>query len=227
MSEGESGHAGPRRRLARWLAWICNRERIAVIFAGGLFLIAYLQWRTLEKTDLTLKAEQRPWVQSDVPAKRGLSWAGTEISGLMTFRLINSGHSPALNVRAFSNTLLVWDDERARKVQDLLCDAFHSGLDEWGVTLFPNNRPYEQFVTIDVLADEIEKFKANPPPFPRPIVVGCVTYFYYADHSPHDTGFMYLIRPNPAQLPFVLPKPGEVIPPEKYDLVPYGTSRVN
>jgi hypothetical protein len=62
-----------------------------------------------------MKAEQRPWLQVDVQAKRGLSWAGTEIGGLMTFRLINNGHSPALNVRGFSNTLLVWDDERAQK----------------------------------------------------------------------------------------------------------------
>jgi hypothetical protein len=232
MSEGEAPHSKPRWRLAfawvgRRLAWIADRERVTIIFAGGLLLVAYLQWRTLEKTDLTLKAEQRPWIQFDVPAKAGLSWAGTEISGLMTFRLINTGHSPALNVRAFSNTLLVWDDERARKLQDLLCEAFHSGTEEgYGATIFPNNSPYERFVTIDIMADEIERFKTNPPTFLGPLVVGCVTYFYNADHSVHDTGFMYMIRLKPPRR-FVLPKPGEVIPPEKYDLVPWGSTRIN
>jgi hypothetical protein len=210
MSEGKR----PRWRQAfAWLgsglAWIANRERITVIFAGGLLLVAYLQWRTLEKTDLTMKAEQRPWIQFDVPARSGLSWAGNENSGLMTFRLINSGHSPALNVRAFSNTLLVWDDECARKVQDMLCEAFHSGGEEgYGDTIFPNNSPRERYVTIDIMADEIEKFKANPPSiltFRGPIVVGCVTYFYNADHSVHDTGFMYLIRQKP---PKPLPSQG-------------------
>jgi hypothetical protein len=76
------------------------------------------------------------------------------------------------------------------------------------------------------MADEIERFKTNPPTFPAPLVVGCVTYFYNADHSVHDTGFMYLIRMKPPQR-FALPKPGEVIPPEKYELVPWGTSRIN
>lgn len=197
-------------------------------FTALLVVVGWLQWRTLEKTDLTLKAEQRPWIQFDVSEKSGLAWAGTEISGVITFRLINSGHSPALNVRAFSNTLLVWDDDRARKVQDGLCDAFHGGSEQgYGVTIFPNNSPYPQFVTIDMLQPEIDQFKASPPAFARPIVVGCVTYFYSADHSIHDTRFMYLIRPRPAQLPFVLPQPKEVIPPDKYDLVPWGSSRIN
>ena len=146
MSEDKAPHSSrPRwQRPFAWvgsgLGWIANRERITVVFAGGLLLVAYLQWRTSEKTDLTMKAEQRPWIQFDVPAKRGLSWAGNEISGLMTFRLVNSGHSPALNVRAFSNTLLVWDDKRARKVQDTLCEGFEEG---YGATIFPNNSPYE------------------------------------------------------------------------------------
>src|SRR5580700_9995336 len=124
-------------RFGRCWAWATDRERVAIIFAGALVLIGYLQWRTLEKTDLTLKAEQRPWVQFDVPEKSALAWAGPEVSGLMTFHLINSGHSPALNVRAFSNTLLVWDDDRTRNLQNRLCDAFHTGSEQgYGITVF-------------------------------------------------------------------------------------------
>jgi hypothetical protein len=52
-------------RLDQWL--LC-------IFTGLLILVGYLQWRTLDKTDATLKAEQRPWMQFDVPTKK--PWAG-------------------------------------------------------------------------------------------------------------------------------------------------------
>ena len=122
----------------------------------------------------------------------------------------------------------MWEEERARKVQDTLCDAFHGGSGEgYGATIFPNNSPYEYATTIDIMPDEIATFKAKPPTFPRPLIVGCFSYFYNADHSVHDTGFMYLIRPIPAQLPFALPEQGEVIPTEKYDLVPWGSSRIN
>jgi hypothetical protein len=206
-------------RLVQWL--LC-------IFTGLLIVVGYLQWRTLDKTDATLKAEQRPWIQFDVPTKSALGWGGTELSGLMVFHLLNTGHSPALNVRGFSNTLLVWDDDLIRKVQNDLCNSFNRAQEEgYGSAVFPGAAPTEHFMTIDILKPEIDKFKSTPPQFPRPIVVGCFSYFYGADHSAHNTGFMYLIRPRPAQLPFVLPKEHEIISEDKYDLVPFGSSRID
>ena len=140
----------------------------------------------------------------------------------MTFHLLNAGHSPALNVRGFSNTLLVWDDDLIRKIQNHLCNSLNRAQEEgYGSAIFLGVAATEHIMTIDVLNPEIDKFKSSPPKFPRPIVVGCFSYFYGADHSAHNTGFMYLIRPRLAQLPFVLPKEHELISEDKYDIVPY------
>lgn len=97
----------------------------------------------------------------------------------------------------------------------------------YGLAIFPNNTPYKQFMEFYIQKDQIDKFTATPPIFARPVVVGCFSYFFGADHSAHDTGFMYLIRPKVPTSPFVLPEKDKTMGPEDYDLVPWGSSRIN
>lgn len=205
-------------------------------FTAVLVIVAWLQWNTLEKTDQTFKAAQRPWLEFSVQIMGGWAWAQDELTMFVKFGLRNTGHSPALNVRGFNKTFLVWDDDLVRKTQEQLCDEFdnpppytHPGSankeEGYGYTIFPDNPPLDHFMIFEIPKTEIDKFKAKPPVFPRPIAVGCFSYFYGADHSAHDTGFMYLVRPRPASQPFMLPtKP---IPPNKLDLIPWGSSRIN
>ena len=215
---------------AFWERWKGDRviQILLAAFTFGIVIVGYLQWRTLAKTDATLKAAQRPWIEFDVPQTEALGWIGTEFGALAHFGLKNSGHSPALNVRGVSKTLLVWANLDVHKIQDELCAEFNQAKEDgYGETVFPNNPPLEHSMLFEILPPEIARFKATAPKFPRPLVIGCFSYFFYADHSVHNTGFMYMIRPRPPQLPFALPKEGETIPPDKFDLIPYGSSQIN
>ena len=232
--------------LSPWLALVCliiwdttdkqmRFKEPIVLFTAMLALgtialavVALLQWATLEKTDATLKEAQRPWVEFNPVIDGDLSWAGEEVAMLAHLDLKNSGHSPALNVRVVSKTLLIWDEDTARKLQAQICDVLNQAKEEgYGLTIFPNNT-VAKIMPIEILKAEIAKFKAHPPVFPRPMVVGCISYLYGADHSTHNTGFLYLIRPRPAQLPFVLPQDNDhPIAADKLDLISWGSSRVN
>ena len=55
----------------RWKDRFGNADRVTQIilaaFTLGLVIVGFLQWRTLDKTDATLKATQRPWIEFDIP----------------------------------------------------------------------------------------------------------------------------------------------------------------
>jgi hypothetical protein len=198
------------------------------IFAFLLVVVGYLQWATLDKSDQTLKAAQRPWIEFEVPRTGAFAWGGSEFFGPATFSLTNSGHSPALNVRGFSKTLLLWDEETARETQRRICDTFDRAKEKelgYGHTVFPN-RSVEHVMLFEMLPDEIARFRVTPPGFPRPLVVGCFSYFYGADHSAHHTGFIYMIRPIPASEPFAFPKVDKELSPSEYELIPYLSSSI-
>jgi len=213
--------------------WRSKLKNPIVLFTALLVVVGVLQcvvlvfqWRTFEKSDETLKAQQRPWIELNPVIDGDLGWSGDELTLPVHFDLKNSGHSPALNARQFSKTLLVWDDNLARKIEEQICEEFNKANEEgYGITIFPNAPPIRNPTTFEITKEEISKFKANPPTFPRPLVVGCASYFSSVDHSVHNTGFMYLIRPRPAQLPFELPK--KPIPANSLDLIPWGSSRIN
>jgi hypothetical protein len=82
---------------------------------------------------------------------------------------------------------------------------------------------------MEVSNSEVESYKARKERgFHRPMIVGCVVYLYHADQTFHDTGFMYLLRPVPARMPFELPDK-KAIPANNFQLVPWvlGSGRIN
>jgi len=197
-----------------------------VWFTLALVIVGILQWLTLEKTDETFKAQQRPWIQFDVVMDSGLAWTGTELSMLVHLEFKNTGMSPALNVRQTHRTLLFWDDASARQIQEEFCDVLDSSKQDFGDSVFPKSSPRPLPTLFEIEKEEITRFKATPPAFLRPLVIGCVSYISSVDRSIHNTGFMYLIRPRPGQLPFVIPK--DSAPPDtNFDLVSWGVSRVD
>ena len=76
---------------------------------------------------------------------------GTEFGTAARFGLKNSGHSPALNVRGFSKTLLVWENVDVHQIQDELCAEFNQAKEEgYGRTIFPNNPPVEHIMLFEI-----------------------------------------------------------------------------
>jgi hypothetical protein len=193
-------------------------------FTLALVIVGVLQWRILVKTDETYQAQQRPWIQFNVVTDGPLAWAGTEVGMLSHLELKNTGSSPALNVRHASKTFLVWDDASARQFQDQLCDTLDSAVKNFGATVFPNSSPPPLVAPFEIVKEEIARFKATPPAFSRPLVVGCISYVSSVDGSVHNTGYMLMMRPRPAQQAFELPKDST---PVAIDLVPWGASRVD
>lgn len=73
-----------------------------------LVIVGSLQWLTLEKTDETLKAQQRAWIEPGVPLIRGPFDEKSPIHLLIRYR--NIGKEPAINaVIALDEPLLVVD----------------------------------------------------------------------------------------------------------------------
>ena len=57
---------------------VLDFEALLVLFTFALVIVGVLQWQTLRKTDGTLKARTRPWV--DIDAKLSIEAAGTRCS---------------------------------------------------------------------------------------------------------------------------------------------------
>ena len=243
MAHGKRTEEKHRTRVARLLAAKATLGRrlqamtdtpdrifqaLLVLFTLSLVVVGALQWRTLSRTDETLRAAQRPWVNFDSKIESPLRYMGEEIGMLVILSLRNGGHSPALNVRVIQKTLLVYDDEQARQIQHELCNhTFESDQEGWGSTIFPDSPPVLEPELVEISKEEIGKYIATGGPghFTRPLIIGCIVYVSSVDASPHHTGFMYLIRPIPAQKNFELPK--EPVPPSELELVPYGSGLVN
>src|SRR5438874_13232433 len=67
-------------------------QGLLVLFTLGLVAVSALQWSTLEKTDETLKAAQRAWIEFAVPTIGDLVWRGDQLIMQVQFGLKNSGH---------------------------------------------------------------------------------------------------------------------------------------
>jgi len=205
-------------------SWSRGLKDPLVWFTFALVIVGILQWRILVKTDETYQAQQRPWIQFNVVPDGPLAWAGTEVGMLAHLEVKNTGSSPALNVRQASKTFLVWDDASARQFQNQLCDTLDNSAKDFGATIFPNSSSPPLVAPFEILKEEIARFKATPPALSRPLVVGCISYVSSVDRSAHNTGYMLIMRPRPAQQAFELPKEAATV---TVDLVPWGASRID
>jgi len=92
-----------RRKLADPIVGL---TAVLVLLTGVMALVAYLQWRTLEKTDDTTWATNRPWLQ--ITSKLSGPVVVTSFDGStpiinipVTFSLKNFGKIPASDIRLF------------------------------------------------------------------------------------------------------------------------------
>jgi hypothetical protein len=188
-------------RLAEPIVIFTGMLVVATLFLVG---IGWLQWRTLGKTDQTLKAAQRPWISIGVPQPVS-DFQYTDTGAIVTieYYLTNSGNSPALNVEMDGEMPLVQSYMGIYKRQDAICDRLRTrliGNRGDGFTIFPHDPALPQRVQYSVGKEALDAaLKAGQFPVPAvmPMIIGCVRYVFYADVSQHDTGFIYVIQHIP------------------------------
>lgn len=202
MESGES-----RRRLRRLLRsiwelvcgpwrWIkANPEFVTAVIA----LVAFLQWRTLENTDQTLRLAQRPWIGTDkIEALKWPTREGEEVVFGLRYFLKNVGHSPAV-VFVHARVFVVLEASKLefQKLQSEVCKTARKEVDKrdgsgWGLkyAVLPNDTfPYDR--EDEKLTDEnlnVAKVGRIGKEY-RAVIVGCVLYMSPLDKETHKTPF--------------------------------------
>jgi hypothetical protein len=188
IGSSDTEHAKPRPEQKQKSAF---RDPI-VGFTGGLFVVTafsvvvlFLQWQTLEKTDRTLKINQRPWINiTDIDVKDiCLDTNGARVPIELT--LTNTGHMPALN-------LTLWNTPSVRlngaPDQKPLYSRPTVGISDLGPdVVFPGETPHRNAAAY-VPNSQIDwlKMKTAGTIFPVMSEV-CVDYTFAYDAERHQT----------------------------------------
>ena len=174
-------------------------QALLAAFTLCLVVVGVLQYLILDATDKTLKAAQRPWIEFDEKIVTPLELTDDgKLFVAIELGLKNSGHSPALYVRASAEMYLKYQDLEIGNIQTKICESLKD-RGEWGYAIFPDNKRLPETLVLAVDKKQVSQYKADKDVgFRRPIIIGCVVYFYEAEKSFHNTGFVYLLRPIPA-----------------------------
>jgi hypothetical protein len=151
---------------------------ILAIFTGILAIVAYLQWLTLEKTDQTLKLQQRAWIAPGrlIAPQNFIEQKDEAVAIGLTFQ--NVGKEPAIELNEQIKADIVetsrWRDDAfiEVKVREMLgkrCENFNTSPD--GRAIFPGT-PAAQYV--DLEADKAIKASKDQTHFA--LMVGCFAY---------------------------------------------------
>jgi hypothetical protein len=181
---------------------------VMAVAAVAMAVVAGLQWKTLEKTDETLRADQRPWVTySDVRILGPLTFneAGARVT--LEFRLKNTGHSPAQRVGIWTTMF----PQTSSRTPDLelkkYCGRVRNRPPDpvgYGYALFPGDTLPPQAISISIDRAEIDR--ALPGMFGRfisPFICGCIDYDFQPSEGRHQTRFAFRLErvdespPNP------------------------------
>jgi hypothetical protein len=178
--------------------WLVDRDNAALMTAVatlGLVFVAFLQWRTLQKTDETLKATlnlaHRPWVGVEKIETR--SWPTTQADGKvhldLSVTLKNVGKSPAVVLVSGGAILSTedWKPKQKKRCADTKSAVQRSGFgDEW--TVLPDQLwPYHISLLLETPLSELKKM-AGMEFVIR--IVGCVVYRSTFDDAIYTTSFV-------------------------------------
>jgi hypothetical protein len=226
-----------KKRAERWV--VKAKEPLTlftlllVVSTIALVVVAVLQWRTLDKTDDTLKAQQRPWLSVGYPSAVNafpVSAAGGAF--VVDFKLKNFGNSPALNVEIDGEIPMMKSNLGLLGRQDAICRRLQDrpiGGKGGGLTIFPQEIIPKR-VSFSIQRAAVErgiKSMGLPGSLFMPVIIGCVRYVYSADMSEHETGFVFNVMHLPPN--GILSAANGDIPPQEILLISpeIGSSRAN
>jgi hypothetical protein len=159
-----------------------------------LFAIGIFQWHTFEKTDITLRAAQRPWIAIDFIeiASDLMFWPpptnNPQIN--LKFQIRNTGNPPAIKIHqiALITDMHVPNDISAD--QSKACEniqKLNAGF-AFELTLFPNQSI--QYTRSSGIDGKILSTKIQDRHNILPIIVGCIDYQSTFDNERHATAII-------------------------------------
>ena len=184
--------------------WKCVKAVICNIFAPftrltdvGYFtailaVVAGLQWGPLEKTDKTLKAQQRAWVEPRAPSITSGRKRGELLN--FTVRYANIGREPAVNVVIQTDVqpVDVSGGDQARgwfPGKNEMCKSSHPN--DAGLVVWPSeSKMHELFYTTSGPPNDAEAVWQG---LKFLVIEGCIGY--ETTHEPHFSAFCYFVRP--------------------------------
>ena len=215
-------------------------------FTAVLCLVAWLQWRTFEKTDVTLRAVQRPWISIEVTPASDLVIGKKDATVRFRYTLTNVGNSPAMNVvvwpRLVANKFDTFPPDEVRKHCDGMAASLHRDQRDlflFGHVIFPREgKAIEEGASVDVV---LPVPKPTPPPNSLTVnpwvvppnlftgegvtvrrslyVVSCVDYQSSLESDHHQTAeIRYLMRINSAGENDIALLSEETIPKDELEL---------
>ncbi len=163
----------------------------------GMLVVAYLQWRTLEKTDATMRSQlmamyndQRPWLSVDPVITSNLRYDDNGLTLAVDLRLRNPGKTPGLGVQNFAQLTFLYKTRDLVQLQDDLCKQTSPD----SRVVFPGNDPVSAPFGFSGGKNEVAKARAAsdfPDTFIVPTIIGCISYVFPGDNSRHHTAFPY------------------------------------
>lgn len=89
------------RKIRNIICWIIGSLKsidslVTALATVAIVIVAILQWKTFEKTDTTLKAQQRAWIEPETIKLTGGQRRGEHLSYVLLYR--NHGREPGTNV---------------------------------------------------------------------------------------------------------------------------------
>jgi hypothetical protein len=191
-------------RFARRLA---NATVCMALFTAAVVVVGILQYGTLDRTDQTLRAAQRPWVSVAPQIAGPLTYTPDEARVVIAFVLKNTGNSPAINVQLDPEIALANQDYIKRML--VICRRDETSPEDstlnalMGHTIFPHDS-FTYVMNIGIRRTEIDAAlnelyhnnrKTNDDWF-APEIVGCVSYRFPYQSGRHVTQFVLDLRKN-------------------------------
>lgn len=166
------------------------------LVAFATLIVLTLQWLTFEKTDETLRAQQRPWVNfEEVNFLAPLTYDGkNQWTSKIEFVLRNTGGSPALYLQVAPPKVIAYYGQDVRAIANDFRDHICKMLPDYGQPLFPKGRSLPQKPDISIDMKELQSGTKDGRQLIL-ILIGCVNYrFAIHDHKAHQTGFVFKIQ---------------------------------
>jgi hypothetical protein len=186
---------------SRYQFWSLLLSGFTLLAVAAYAVITGQMWYEMQKQTITSQKQfesmDRPWVDLDVAITAPVTYDKNGLQIVVTFVPKNIGRSPAQNVSIAPRLIPGSMGTDVHEMQKRICDNRATASDEpLRYVLFPN-RSYEQRITMQITAAEINSqwstFELSQGPIdPLPVLlVGCVDYTYESSPRHHQTGFTF------------------------------------
>ena len=197
IQEINSGDGPNDRLLVRYTKSLRNWT-VGLVLVGFLTVgVLSLQWSTFEKTDQTLKAEQRPWVSlKSMDVVSDLIWMPDGAHLDIHFALKNTGHSPAVRAVTNSKAFVMFGREpNPQTAQTRLCDETRKN--NIGDAIFPGDFVIQPQTLFFDRSDIDIALKTAPVKTFIPMILICVNYRFTGEGPTHQTSYIFTLKRKP------------------------------